>query len=107
MKEKKSREFRETGAKEQELGCPGHPPHGSTVSPFHPQAIFSTINKQIPKRLFSIKDASLYLGRSPWTVAEMIRTGKLPYISDGKRRFLDIHDINNWIEKSKRKDDER
>jgi len=59
---------------------------------------------QINKRLYSIKETADYLGRSPWTVAEMVRTGKLPYISDGKRRFLDIEDINRWIVTNKRQD---
>jgi len=63
------------------------------------------MNKQIlTRRLYTIEDASVYLGRSPWTVAEMVRTGKLPYIPDGKRKFIDIEDINLWIEKSKRQD---
>jgi excisionase family DNA binding protein len=56
----------------------------------------------ITKRLLSIKEAGVYLSRSPWTVAEMVRTGKLPYVSDGKRRFLDIQDINAWIESNKK-----
>ena len=58
----------------------------------------------IHKRLYSIKEAADYLGRSSWTVAEMVRTGKLPYISDGRRKLLDIRDINHWIETNKRQD---
>jgi excisionase family DNA binding protein len=58
----------------------------------------------INKRLYSIRETADYLGRSPWTVAEMVRTGKLPYISDGKRKFLDIQDINHWIEINKKQD---
>jgi excisionase family DNA binding protein len=56
---------------------------------------------EIKKRLYSVKEASTYLGRSPWSVAEMVRTGKLKYIRDGKRIFLDIQDITLWIETSK------
>ena len=59
---------------------------------------------QINRRLFSIKEAADYLGRSPWTIAEMVRTGKLPYIPDGKRKFLDIQDIDRWIETNKIQD---
>jgi len=59
---------------------------------------------KLRRRLYSIKEAALYLGRSPWTVAEMVRTGKLPYIPDGKRRFLDIEDINDWIVNNKKRD---
>lgn len=58
------------------------------------------------KRLYSIKEAAVYLGRSPWTVAEMVRTGQLPYIQNGNRRkFLDVNDLDLWIEVNKKKDD--
>ncbi len=59
---------------------------------------------KVIKRLLTIKEAGIYLSRSQWTVAEMVRTGKLPYISDGKRKFLDIQDINHWIDINKRQD---
>lgn len=59
---------------------------------------------KLERRLYSIKEVALYLGRSPWTIAEMVRTGKLPYIPDGKRRFLDIEDINKWIVSNKKRD---
>lgn len=58
-------------------------------------------NQKSVKRLFSIREAGIYLGRSPWTVAEMVRTGKLPYVPDGRRKLLDIQDLNKWIETSK------
>jgi len=48
-----------------------------------------------------VKEAGLYLGRSAWTVAEMVRTGKIKYLKDGKRIFLDIEDINSWVESNK------
>lgn len=53
------------------------------------------------KRLYSIREASVYLGRSVWAVREMIWAGKLPYVRDGKRILLDIRDMDAWIEKSK------
>lgn len=53
------------------------------------------------KRLISIKEAGEYLSRSTWTVAEMVRTGKLPYVRDGRRKLLDIEDINEWIRRNK------
>ncbi len=56
---------------------------------------------KIEKRLYSIKEASIYLGRSVWAVREMLWKGKLPYIRDGKRILLDIKDIDEWIEKNK------
>jgi excisionase family DNA binding protein len=53
------------------------------------------------KRLYSIKDAAVYLGRSEWAVREMVWGGKLPYIRDGRRILLALEDMNAWIERSK------
>lgn len=53
------------------------------------------------KRLYSVKEASTFLGRSTWSVREMLWAGKLPYIKDGKRIFIDILDMERWIEQSK------
>jgi excisionase family DNA binding protein len=53
------------------------------------------------KRLYSIKEAGEYLGRTVWAVREMIWAGKLPIVKDGKRILLDIHDMDSWIEKNK------
>ena len=56
---------------------------------------------KIAKRLYSIKEAAVYLGRSEWAVREMIWAGKLPYVKDGKRILLDIRDMDEWIEQNK------
>jgi len=53
------------------------------------------------KRLYSIKDASVYLGRSLWSVREMLWAGRLPYIKDGKRIFIDIRDMERYIDQNK------
>jgi excisionase family DNA binding protein len=53
------------------------------------------------KRLISIKEAGDYLSRSAWTVAEMVRTGKLPYVRDGKRKLLDLRDLDAWVDSNK------
>jgi len=59
------------------------------------------IDPRITKRLYSIQEAAIYLGRSTWSVREMIWAGKIPYIKDGKRIFVDIRDLDEWIEKNK------
>jgi excisionase family DNA binding protein len=62
----------------------------------------STPRRESPvKRLYSIKEAALYLGRSECAVREMIWAGKLPYVKDSKRILLDIYDMDKWIEKNK------
>jgi excisionase family DNA binding protein len=53
------------------------------------------------KRLYSIKEAAMYLGRSIWSVREMLWAGKIPCVRDGRRILLDIRDVNNWIERNK------
>ena len=53
------------------------------------------------KRLYDLKEASLYLGRSICALREMIWSGKLPVVRDGRRVLLDIYDIDKWIEQSK------
>jgi excisionase family DNA binding protein len=65
------------------------------------QGITYPVRQGLNKRLYSIKEASLYLGRSVWAVREMLWAGKLPYVKDGRRILLDINDINIWIEKNK------
>ena len=53
------------------------------------------------KRLYSIPEAAAYLGRSVWSMREMVWAGKLPAIRDGRRIFVDLEDMNRWIERNK------
>jgi excisionase family DNA binding protein len=55
----------------------------------------------IPKRLYSVDDAAVYLGRTVWSVREMLWAGKIPFVKDGRRTLLDIRDMDAWIENSK------
>jgi excisionase family DNA binding protein len=57
--------------------------------------------ERLRKRLYTIAEAAVYLGRSPWAVRSLIWTGKLPAVRDGKRVLVDIHDLDRWIEVSK------
>lgn len=53
------------------------------------------------KRLLSVKEASIYLGRSIPAIRELIWAGKLPIVRPDRRIFLDINDIDKWIEQHK------
>ena len=55
----------------------------------------------LKKRLFTIKEAAAYLGRSVWSIRELIWAGKLPSVKAGRRVHLDILDLDLWIEKNK------
>ena len=62
----------------------------------------SGLKKDRPeKRLYSIKESSVYLGRSVWALREVIHAGKLPYVKADRRIFLDIYDMDEWIERNK------
>ena len=59
-------------------------------------------NKDRPtKRLYSIPEAADYLGRSVWSMREMVWAGKLPAVRDGRRIFVDLEDMKRWIERNK------
>jgi len=57
--------------------------------------------QKLNKRLYSIPEAGQYLGRTVWSIREMIYAGKIPYIRDGRRMLLDIHDMDSWIENNR------
>ena len=55
----------------------------------------------LPKRLFTLPEAAHYLGRTHWSLRELVWTGKIPVVRTGKRLFFDIQDMNQFIEKNK------
>jgi excisionase family DNA binding protein len=56
----------------------------------------------LKKRLFTLKEAAQYLGRSVWGMRELIWAGKIPVVrGEGRKIFLDIVDLNRFIEVNK------
>jgi excisionase family DNA binding protein len=53
------------------------------------------------KRLYSVPEAAYYLGRTVDGLREVMWSGRLPYIKDGRRVLLDIHDMDRYIEENK------
>ncbi len=53
------------------------------------------------KRLFTTEEASLYLGLSRWVLTKMVRDGLLPYVPCGRKKLIDVKDIDKWIEAEK------
>ena len=53
------------------------------------------------KRLFSVPEAAYYLGRTTNALRSMIYSGKLPYVRDGRRIFLDKTDLDARIDQCK------
>ena len=53
------------------------------------------------KRLYNLKEASAYLGRSVWGVRGLIWAGKIPVVRDGRKIFIDILDLEKFVESNK------
>jgi excisionase family DNA binding protein len=53
------------------------------------------------KRLYSVPEAAFYLGRTVDALREILWAGKLPYIKDGRRVFLDLKDLDEYVERNK------
>ena len=51
----------------------------------------------IEPRLLTVKQAAVRLGRSREAVQHMVASRKLPTIRDGRRVFLDVKDLDDWI----------
>jgi len=56
---------------------------------------------QMQKRLLTVEEAAAYLGRTKEAVQHMIAAGKLPTVKSDRRVFLDIRDLDAWIERNK------
>ena len=54
------------------------------------------------KRLYSVPEAACYLGRTVDALREVIWSGRLPYVKDGRRVLIDIKDMDRFIENNKR-----
>ena len=59
------------------------------------------ISNPLTKRLFDLKEAAVYLGRPIFSVRVLIWKGALPYVKEGRRQYLDIYDMDRYIEQNK------
>jgi len=55
------------------------------------------------KRLYTLKEAANYLGRSLWGMRELIWAGDVPIVrAEGNRKiFVDITDLDKFINRNK------
>jgi len=56
---------------------------------------------KIRKRLLTVEEGAVYLGRTKEAVQHLVAAGKLPTVKSDRRVFLDIRDLDQWIEQSK------
>lgn len=57
----------------------------------------------LSKRLYTLKEAAEYLGRSEWSMRELIWAGKIPVVKEqeGRKIFLDILNLMEFVDRNK------
>jgi len=53
------------------------------------------------KRLLNVEETAVYLGRTKEAFQHLNAAGKLPVVKPDRRVFLDIRDLDQWIEQCK------
>ena len=56
---------------------------------------------QIIPRLLRVEDVARYINATTWFVEELIRNNQIRFLILGKRRVIDVHDLDAWIEEQK------
>ena len=61
------------------------------------------IRNPVAKRLYTLKEAAEYLGRSEWGTRHLVWGGEIPVVrvGGGRKIFLDIEDLNDFIKQNK------
>ena len=61
----------------------------------------SSASTTVKPRLLTVEQAAGYLGRSKSSVQHMVAEGVLPTVRSDRRVFLDLRDLDLWIERHK------
>jgi len=56
----------------------------------------------IRPRLLTVEQAAVYIGRSKEAMQHMVTDGKIPTVRSDRRIFIDVRDLDAWIEENKR-----
>lgn len=58
------------------------------------------MDAEVNRRLLNVRQAADYLGLSPKTVYCWIETGRIPYVALGRRRMLDMRELEKFIRRN-------
>ena len=60
-------------------------------------------NPHLNKRLFTLREAAVYLGRTEWGMRELIWSGQVPVVRNhgGRKIFIDVLDMDTFINNQK------
>jgi len=59
------------------------------------------ISYPLPKRLYTLPEAAKYLGRTLWSMRELVWKGSIPIVRERKRIFVDIQDLESYVMRHK------
>lgn len=59
------------------------------------------VSNPLQQRLLTVTEAASYLGRSKSSIQHLISDQTIPVVRHDRRVFLDIHDLNAWIDANK------
>ena len=57
----------------------------------------------VKPRLLTVDQAAVYLGRTKEAVQHMVSSSKLPAVRSDRRVFVDVLDLDAWIEDNKQR----
>ena len=60
-----------------------------------------TSARHLSTRLLTVEQAATYLGRTRNAVEHMVSCGKIPRVKSDRRVFLDVKDLDEWIQDNK------
>jgi excisionase family DNA binding protein len=60
-------------------------------------------NAEVRPRLLKVEQAAVYIGRTKDAIQHMIANGKLPTVRSDRRVFIDMRDLDAWIEENKQR----
>jgi excisionase family DNA binding protein len=55
----------------------------------------------VKPRLLTLEQAAIYIGRTLAAIQHMISEGRMPTVRSDRRVFVDIRDLDQWIEQNK------
>src|SRR2546426_8296615 len=55
----------------------------------------------VKQRLMTVEQAGVYLGRTKEAVQHLMDSGKISTVRPDRRVFIDIRDLDRWIEENK------
>jgi excisionase family DNA binding protein len=65
------------------------------------QGIRNPSGYEVKPRLYDLGMAACYLGRSVYSMRTLIWNGEIPVVKSGKKIWIDVSDLNDWITRHK------